>query len=284
MPPRPKLGVVRKTKLKPKAKPTLGPKTQAAKAKAEATLRGTKHTSADSASSESPNKKLKSTPKKAARPGPPVDTPPKKFRPGQLRTRAVTEAEAKTRNAKRHFDANRQAGDVDDRTGLERAYATSNRLYVEGDTLYIAGTQDAVDIVDDAKLPFDGVSRTARYLAAERILEQNPEIDHIVGHSLGASVAADLALRLSTTYELYALPAWYRTKTNRQLLPEHVHSEMYDPISVAGKQHDRSRPSTYNPHAYQTKAKRRFSRSKWTVAEALRAKARRRTVMRGGTF
>ena len=41
-----------------------------------------------------------------------------------------------------------------DKLGLPRAYKTPSELYQRGNKLYIAGTRDSRDVIDDLKLPF----------------------------------------------------------------------------------------------------------------------------------
>ena len=82
--------------------------------------------------------------------------------------------------------------------GLDRAYKNSKGIlpYIEpeGDTLYIAGTQNAQDVYDDVmNVPFWGdMKKAERYKTAEVYLNSNPQIKRLVGHSLGGSVVLAL--------------------------------------------------------------------------------------------
>ena len=51
---------------------------------------------------------------------------------------------------------------VSDAEGLKRAYSYGRGLYQKGNNLYIAGTKDARDVLDDLKLPFDGGAKNAQ--------------------------------------------------------------------------------------------------------------------------
>ena len=75
--------------------------------------------------------------------------------------------------------------------GLNNAYNNHNKIHVENDTLYIAGTSDLKDVYDDiTKIPFFGtVKDSTRYNQAKTALDSNPNITKLIGHSLGASVA-----------------------------------------------------------------------------------------------
>ena len=79
--------------------------------------------------------------------------------------------------------------------GLNLAY--KNKLtytYIIGDTLFIGGTQNSQDVYDDVRhVPWWGdMKQTQRYKDAELHLKKNPQVKHLVGHSLGASVALAL--------------------------------------------------------------------------------------------
>ena len=78
--------------------------------------------------------------------------------------------------------------------GLNNAYNNINKVYVNGNTLYVAGTSNLKDVYDDiSKIPFYGnLKDSTRYNQAKNALDSNPNINNIVGHSLGGSVALQL--------------------------------------------------------------------------------------------
>ena len=41
-----------------------------------------------------------------------------------------------------------------DKEGLDKAYARADKLYVNGNTMYVAGTSYVQDVWDDLKIPF----------------------------------------------------------------------------------------------------------------------------------
>ena len=46
------------------------------------------------------------------------------------------------------------------------------------------------DVIDDLKLPFDkGAKNSKRYEEVKRYLDEHPEINNLIGHSLGGAVA-----------------------------------------------------------------------------------------------
>ncbi len=66
------------------------------------------------------------------------------------------------------------AESVEDRVGLDRAYAGPRKVYMEGDSMYVAGTSSLGDARDDLALPFGLTKGTQRYIDAERVLQANP--------------------------------------------------------------------------------------------------------------
>ena len=79
-----------------------------------------------------------------------------------------------------------------DRVGLDRAYGDPNKVYMTGDSMYVAGTSSFGDVLDDLGLPFGLTRGTQRYIDAERVLQSNPKIRRVVGHSLGGAVSLEL--------------------------------------------------------------------------------------------
>ena len=88
----------------------------------------------------------------------------------------------------------KQLRDISDEEGLKRAYDTKDGLYQHYNKLFIAGTRDFPgDHIDDLKLPFDDtLNTTTRGRTADKYYRSHHEIDTIVGHSLGGSVALAL--------------------------------------------------------------------------------------------
>jgi hypothetical protein len=121
---------------------------------------------------------------------------------------------------------------------LERAYAQGDAC-AYGDTLFIAGSHTPKDWYDDVtKVPFWGDLRdSTRYQAAEKALNANPNIKHVVGHSLGGSVALELQKNHSgLTSTTYGAPVW--DPFGRDSLDQGFHGKvdryrnMGDPVSI----------------------------------------------------
>lgn len=90
---------------------------------------------------------------------------------------------------------------IADNEGLRRAYNEPNRIYVHGNRMYVAGTTwtdgytgriSLNDAIDDLKIPFFQTRNIQRYKDAEQVLEDNPNINTLVGHSMGSSVILEL--------------------------------------------------------------------------------------------
>jgi hypothetical protein len=86
-----------------------------------------------------------------------------------------------------------KAKPLEDREGLQRAYDQGDS-YVRGDTMYVAGSHTATDWYDNfTKMPFWGdLRKSYRYQQANKMLDANPQVKNVVGHSLGGSVSHEL--------------------------------------------------------------------------------------------
>ena len=95
-------------------------------------------------------------------------------------------------------------------------------------------------------LPTIGVRHTQRY--ADAMAAMTPGITHIVGHSLGASVAKAIAMdNPSLTARLYGAPSITWRNTNPRI---QSYRRIGDPISVLDRAARHSVPPGMNPHSY----------------------------------
>ena len=80
-----------------------------------------------------------------------------------------------------------------DAIGLRLAYESPDGLYQNGTRLYIAGTGGGGrwlgDLYDDStKVPFNKTNETQRFKDAKREIEEEGNIEQIIGHSLGGAI------------------------------------------------------------------------------------------------
>ena len=121
---------------------------------------------------------------------------------------------------------------ISEAEGLEKAYAHGD-YFIHGKTMYIAGSHTAKDWYDDVtKVPDWGdLRQSTRYQAAEKALKENPQVTHVVGHSLGGSVALQLEkdysnqIKTSRTYGAPVLDAWKGGNNER-------YRHYGDPVSI----------------------------------------------------
>ena len=111
------------------------------------------------------------------------------------------------------------------------AYSAKNRNYVYFNTLYIAGTSKASDIITDLTIPIKNLNKTERYKISENILKNNPNIKTIVGHSLGGSIASTLVEKYySHPREIKARV--YGAATEKKLKNIKYFRHRFDPVSM----------------------------------------------------
>ena len=79
--------------------------------------------------------------------------------------------------------------------GLNTAYGTNKKLYIKDKTMFIAGTSNLQDAWDDLKIPLHLTRFSQRYQDADNLLNKNPQVKHLVSHSLGGAVGLELAER-----------------------------------------------------------------------------------------
>ena len=87
-----------------------------------------------------------------------------------------------------------------DAQGLSRVYGNGKGFYIDGDKMYVAGTFGkgpfggaANDILSDVGLPFKMTKYSQRYKDTSKALDENNKVEHLVSHSLGSFVSAQLA-------------------------------------------------------------------------------------------
>ena len=61
--------------------------------------------------------------------------------------------------------------------------------------MFLAGTSNLQDVWDDLKIPFGLTRFSQRYHDADNLLEKDPQVQNIVGHSLSSNVSLELQKR-----------------------------------------------------------------------------------------
>ena len=147
---------------------------------------------------------------------------------------------------------------ISDNDGLSKAYQASNEVYVNGNKMYIAGTANLRDVWDDiTKIPFWGdIKNSERYNQAEAALKDNPQVDTVIGHSLGGSVVAELNKQnndkfKTTTYGAPFLDFSFKNRTD----PNHLsYRHPGDPFSQfdtgAINEENNTINNLVNPHSF----------------------------------
>ena len=123
-----------------------------------------------------------------------------------------------------------------DREGLDKAYALPDEVFVNGDTLYVAGTSYLQDVWEDLKIVFRETAKAQRYNDAETMLGKNPQIKNMVGNSLGGSVSLHLQKNhADRTFKTNTYGAPVASITTPDNIDNHRYRNFLDPISAADK-------------------------------------------------
>ena len=77
--------------------------------------------------------------------------------------------------------------------GIKIAYDRNNKVYVQGNKMYVGGTTSMRDWRQNfTNLKTGRVREMDRYKEARRVLLENPQVDTLLGHSMGGSVVLEL--------------------------------------------------------------------------------------------
>jgi pimeloyl-ACP methyl ester carboxylesterase len=142
------------------------------------------------------------------------------------------------------------ASEIEDRVGLDNAYADPHNVWMSGDSLYISGTHSMGDVADDLALPFGLTRGTQRFDEASRVLKANPRIRRVVGHSLGGAVTLELGkMRPDLKTRTYGAPVVSMSGGER-------YRSAGDPVSAFDWGAKTTLPTSLNPHSYQDLAQK----------------------------
>ena len=129
---------------------------------------------------------------------------------------------------------------LEDRAGLKNAYDSPSGLYVTGKSFFVSGTTGkdgsiTRDILDDLiHLPSRSAENTEKYKDAIKMLEKNPQVTRLIGHSLGSAVVNTLNQNFPNKYETttYATPAVKPKRKGKQNPKHRDYRNPNDPVSV----------------------------------------------------
>ena len=60
--------------------------------------------------------------------------------------------------------------------GLKNAYKSKNKIYIDNDKMFLAGTSNLQDVWDDLKIPLNLTRFSQRYQDADNLLKENPQV------------------------------------------------------------------------------------------------------------
>ena len=90
---------------------------------------------------------------------------------------------------------------LSDSEGLSKAYSAPNAVFVDGNKMYVAGTRSFGEAARDWwKIPAGKTTDIERYGQLTEALKNNPQVDTIISHSLGASAVAELQKQTNNKY------------------------------------------------------------------------------------
>jgi hypothetical protein len=92
---------------------------------------------------------------------------------------------------------------MSDAEGLSKAYKSPNSIFIDGNKMYISGTHTPKDVYDWKLIPLGLVKHSTRYGEADAALKDNPQVDTVIGHTLGSSVAAELNKQYNNKFNAY---------------------------------------------------------------------------------
>jgi len=148
---------------------------------------------------------------------------------------------------------------ISDQDGLQQAYGSSDGLFhdTRTNTLYIAGTRNMGHVGEWWKIPAFKVKDSDIYSKTENYLKDHPEIENLIGHSYGGSVALQFQ-KNDNKYKTrtYGAPVFDPIPRNPFHSPQR-YCNRYDPVCAAdmGAEKQNYLNFNLNPHSYYNTSK-----------------------------
>ena len=130
-----------------------------------------------------------------------------------------------------------------DAQGLSRANSNGKGFYIDGDKMYVSGTfgkgtfGGAInDILVDVGLPFKMTKYSQRYKDTSTALDESNEVKHLITHSLGSSVGAQITKdypERELTLTTYGAP--FISRRSKITDDEINFRSILDPVSIADR-------------------------------------------------
>ena len=139
---------------------------------------------------------------------------------------------------------------IDDVKGLDAAYSNVNGITRIGNTLYIGGTgaktglgHKVNDVIADLFfIPTHNVQLSERYKDTMEELRKNPDVNRLVGHSLGSSVVQEINNRHGNKYATTVYSSPFVSGSNQQKNPRYLRFRnrgdpiaMFDDAAITGE-------------------------------------------------
>jgi len=108
-------------------------------------------------------------------------------------------------------------------TNMNKAYASPEGYFKDGNKLYIAGTRDAYDVMDWIRIPLGSFKNSKIYKNIEPVFKNDPDIDIVIGHSAGGSATLELEKNYperKITSITYNAPVFERADPEKILNPD----------------------------------------------------------------
>jgi hypothetical protein len=148
-----------------------------------------------------------------------------------------------------------------DEEGLTKAYSSDLNIFTRrrpdgGKTMYVSGTKISQGEIQKtwADIAVGNIESTQRYKQAAQVLRQQPEVDQIVGHSMGSVLSEHLHInnpgRFTTpgSVRLYEAPRRSWRSDPSGII--HSYAHRFDPVAVLDRGAYRNLPSSFNVHSY----------------------------------